>query len=173
MSGGLTVSAPYIHLCSRRRCAARPARRARSPCGCAHKRRNGRGWAAPRSLVAGARARLEQRGDGHDEAGLAIAAHRHLLGEPRLLHRVRAVARQALDGRHRRAFERRAIATLQLVAARPSTITVQAPQSRLSQPYLVPVRLDASRSAHSKGVSGSSRYWTASPLTVIRVMRRG
>ena len=33
-------------------------------------------------------------------------------------------------------------------------ITVHAPQSRLSQPYLVPVRLDASRSAHSSGVVG-------------------
>src|SRR5437764_15153628 len=39
------------------------------------------------------------------------------------------------------------IATLQLIAARPSIITVHAPQSPLSQPYLVPVRLDASRSA--------------------------
>src|SRR4051794_1639096 len=60
--------------------------------------------------------------------------------------------------------------TLQLVTARPSTITVHAPQSRLSQPYLVPVRLDASRSAHSKGVAGSSLYSTPSPLTVIRAI---
>src|SRR6476619_172711 len=60
--------------------------------------------------------------------------------------------------------------TLQLVTARPSTITVHAPQSRLSQPYFVPVRLDASRSAHSSGVSSSSLYSTGSPLTVIRAM---
>ncbi len=46
-----------------------------------------------------------------------------------------------------------AIDTWQLSTARPSIITVQVPQSPLSQPYLVPVRLDASRSAHSKGVS--------------------
>ena len=50
-----------------------------------------------------------------------------------------------------------AIVTAQLSTARPSTITVHAPQSPLSQPYLVPVRFDASRNAHSKGVSGSSR----------------
>src|SRR4051812_11794724 len=61
-------------------------------------------------------------------------------------------------------------ATEQLVTARPSTITAQAPQSRLSQPYLVPVRFDASRSAHSKGVAGSSLYSTPSPLTVIFAM---
>src|SRR5947209_17332216 len=58
-------------------------------------------------------------------------------------------------------------ATAQLNAARPSTITVQAPQSLLSQPYLVPVRLEASRSAHSSGMSASSRYSIASPLSVI------
>src|SRR5260221_9399326 len=61
-------------------------------------------------------------------------------------------------------------ATLQLSAARPSMITVHAPQSRLSQPYLVPVRLEASRSAHSNGVSGASLYSMPPPLTVIRVM---
>src|SRR6476659_3872678 len=60
--------------------------------------------------------------------------------------------------------------TLQLVTARPSTITVHALQSRLSQPYFVPVRLDASRSAHSSGVPPSSLYSTPSPLTVIRAM---
>ena len=63
--------------------------------------------------------------------------------------------------------------TLQLVIALPSMITVQAPQSRLSQPYFVPVRLDASRSAHKSGVDGSSLYCTASPFTVIRVMAVG
>ena len=49
-----------------------------------------------------------------------------------------------------------AMLTRQLGTARPSMITVQAPQSPLSQPYLVPVRFDASRSAHNKGISGSS-----------------
>ncbi len=50
-----------------------------------------------------------------------------------------------------------AIGTVQLSVARPSTITVHAPQLPVLQPCLVPVRLDASRSAHSKGVCGSSR----------------
>jgi hypothetical protein len=63
--------------------------------------------------------------------------------------------------------------TPQLIAARPSMITVHAPQSRLSQPYFVPVRFDASRSAHSSGVDGSSLYCTASPFTVIRIMAEG
>src|SRR4051794_21485596 len=61
--------------------------------------------------------------------------------------------------------------TLQLVTARPSMITVHAPQSLLSQPYFVPVRLDASRSPHSGGVEGASLKKTASPFTVIRAMR--
>src|SRR3954451_16644119 len=62
------------------------------------------------------------------------------------------------------------MATEQLVTARPSMITVHAPQSRLSQPYFVPVRFEASRSAQRRGVAGSSRYSTPSPLTVIRAM---
>src|SRR5947209_8003213 len=41
---------------------------------------------------------LEQRGGGHDLAGLAIAALRNVDRGPRLLHRVRGIGRQALDG---------------------------------------------------------------------------
>src|SRR5258707_3062333 len=41
----------------------------------------------------------EQGGGRHDHAALAVAALRHLLGDPGLLERVRAIARQALDGR--------------------------------------------------------------------------
>src|SRR3546814_9906028 len=37
-------------------------------------------------------------------------------------------------------------------------------------PYLLPVRLDASRNAHSSGVLGSSSYSTGLPFTVKRVM---
>src|SRR3546814_18667077 len=54
--------------------------------------------------------------------------------------------------------------------ATPSTMTVHAPQLTSSQPYLLPVRLDASRNAHSSGVLGSSRYSTGLPFTVKRVM---
>src|SRR5256886_13729488 len=41
----------------------------------------------------------EQRGGGHDLARLAVAALRHILRDPGLLHRVGAVGRQALDRR--------------------------------------------------------------------------
>src|SRR6266571_2822539 len=42
----------------------------------------------------------EQRGRGHDLARLAIAALRYVFRDPRLLHRMRAVPGEALDGRH-------------------------------------------------------------------------
>ena len=41
---------------------------------------------------------LEQRGRRHDHAALAVAALRHLQLHPGLLHRMRAVLRQRLDG---------------------------------------------------------------------------
>jgi hypothetical protein len=41
---------------------------------------------------------LEQRGSRHDLAGLAIAALGHIDLSPGLLHRVRGIRRQALDG---------------------------------------------------------------------------
>src|SRR3954468_7162180 len=40
---------------------------------------------------------LEQRDRGHDLAGLAVAALRHLLFDPRLLDRMAAIGRDALD----------------------------------------------------------------------------
>src|SRR6267143_506777 len=40
----------------------------------------------------------EERGRGHDLARLAVAALRHLLGDPRLLQRVIALGRQPFDG---------------------------------------------------------------------------
>src|SRR3569623_3478568 len=48
----------------------------------------------------------------------------------------------------------------------PSMSTMHAPQCPVPQPYLVPVRFDASRSAHSNGVAGSMRYSTGWLLTV-------
>ena len=41
---------------------------------------------------------LEERRRRHDLSGLAVAALRHVLGEPGLLHRMLAVGRQAFDG---------------------------------------------------------------------------
>src|SRR3546814_9194645 len=64
-----------------------------------------------------------------------------------------------------------AMVTRQLRIASPSISTVQAPQSPVPQPYLVPVRFDASRSAHKRGVSGSMRYSTGRSLTENFVMR--
>ena len=48
--------------------------------------------------------------------------------------------------------------------------TVQAPHRPAPQPYLVPVRFAASRSAHSSGVSGGRSKATGLPLMVKRVM---
>src|SRR6266851_4279444 len=47
--------------------------------------------------------RGQERGGLHDLAGLAVAALRHVQGAPSLLHRVVAVAIEALDRRHRAA----------------------------------------------------------------------
>src|SRR4051795_4102761 len=41
---------------------------------------------------------LEQRGSGHDLTGLAVAALRHVDRGPGLLHRMRGVRRETLDG---------------------------------------------------------------------------
>src|SRR6186997_1085326 len=41
---------------------------------------------------------LQQRGGGHDLAGLAVAALRHVDRGPGLLHRMRGIGREALDG---------------------------------------------------------------------------
>src|SRR5262245_1765201 len=49
---------------------------------------------------------LEELGRLHDLARLAVAALRHLLGDPRLLQRMRRIVRQALDGDRRPAFGR-------------------------------------------------------------------
>src|SRR3546814_8151822 len=63
------------------------------------------------------------------------------------------------------------IVTWHARTAAPSISTVHAPQSPVPHPYLAPVRLDASRKAQSKGVSGAKRYSTGWLLTVKRVMR--
>ena len=41
---------------------------------------------------------LQERGGGHDLAGLAVAALRHVDRGPGLLHRMRGIGREALDG---------------------------------------------------------------------------
>src|SRR5215470_6359125 len=49
----------------------------------------------------------EKLGRAHDLAGLAVAALRYALGEPRLLHRVTGIGRQAFDRGHRLAGDLR------------------------------------------------------------------
>src|SRR5689334_20910240 len=48
--------------------------------------------------VGGFRLLLQECDGGHDLAGLAVAALRHVYAEPSLLHRVRGIRRQPLDG---------------------------------------------------------------------------
>src|SRR5215470_7173783 len=50
---------------------------------------------------------LEKVGRAHDLAGLAVAALRDALGEPRLLQRVQRIPRQAFDRGHRPAADLR------------------------------------------------------------------
>src|SRR5258706_8526849 len=52
----------------------------------------------------------------------------------------------------------------------PSTCTVQAPQSAMPQPYLVPVSPSSSRRAHSSGVSSGRLTLYRRPLTVTEVI---
>src|ERR1700676_180907 len=56
--------------------------------------------------------------------------------------------------------------------AAPSKSAVQAPQSAMPQPYLVPVMPRWSRSTHNKGVSGAASVSMARLLTLSFVMRR-
>src|SRR2546427_8696865 len=50
-------------------------------------------------------------------------------------------------------------------AGSPFRCTVQAPQSAMPQPYLVPVMSRWSRSTHKRGVSGSASVCMRLPLT--------
>src|SRR3546814_6719914 len=59
----------------------------------------------------------------------------------------------------------------QLRTAWPSRCTVQAPQSPVPQPYLVPVRPSSSRRYHRRGVSGSPSNWRSTPLTLRLTIR--
>ena len=79
----------------------RATRRYGSPRGCADRCRSDRYCviAASMSASRGLRVRLQQRGRGHDLAGLAVAALRHVVLQPGDLHRMaQPVGRQALDG---------------------------------------------------------------------------
>ena len=107
----------------------------------------------------------EQRGRSHDLSRLAVAALRHLLGDPRLLQGVRF------------GWESPSIVVTDFFAAAlmvvrqervgwPSTWTAQAEHCPMPQPYLVPVSPSVSRSTHSSGVSGLMSTVRGVPFTV-------
>ncbi len=56
-------------------------------------------------LLRGRRINLQKCCDRHDETRFAITAHRYLLGQPRLLHGVRAIGGKPLDCGHARIFK--------------------------------------------------------------------
>ena len=121
-------------------------------------------------VIVGLRVRLQQCGGGHDLAGLAVAALRHVVLQPGDLHRMaEAIGRQALDGGDLRVADR-AAGTWQDRVATPSICTVQAPHCAMPQPYLVPVMPSHSRMTHSSGVSGSASTLCETPLTVSLIM---
>ena len=64
-----------------------------------------------------------------------------------------------------------AIGSTQQRVAEPSMCTVQAPQSAMPQPYLVPVRPSLSRSTHRRGMSSGASTWMGSPLRVKLIIR--
>src|SRR4029453_18358446 len=58
----------------------------------------------------------------------------------------------------------------QLRVAAPLTCTVQAPQSPMPHPYLVPVSCSRSRRYHNSGISGSPSNARSTPLTLHWIM---
>src|SRR5688572_26785682 len=58
------------------------------------------------------------------------------------------------------------IVVVQARVACPSTCTVQAPQSAIPQPNLVPVSPSTSRSTHSSGISGATSTCRDVPFTI-------
>lgn len=56
-------------------------------------------------------------------------------------------------------------------AGSPLTWTVQAPQTPMPQPNLVPLRFSSSRSTQSSGISGSPSYCLGLPLMVNVIMK--
>ena len=107
--------------------------------------------------VGGLRLVLQQRRHRHDHARLAVAALRHVVLEPGLLHLVqRAAGGEAFDRGDLLAVDRARPASTQERTATPSMCTVQAPHCAMPQPYLVPVRPTCSRITHSSGVLGST-----------------
>src|SRR6266702_946370 len=101
-------------------------------------------------LVAGVAILAEKSDRRHDLPGLAVAALRHFVVDPRLLHRVQA----AEPG------------TEQERTGSPFRCTVQAPHWAMPQPNLGPFTSSTSRNTHKRGISGSTSTPCFLPLTV-------
>jgi hypothetical protein len=115
---------------------------------------------ARRFLVCG-----KQRRRLHDLTGLAIAALRHLLGNPCFLQRMLAVRRKTLDRRNLSAghFGYANLAGANRFAVDVDSAGAARPEP---QPNLVPVSFKCSRTTQSKGVSGSASTLAVFPLIV-------
>ena len=138
--------------------------RAGSRAGFAHRSCNGRDCrpCARRSSSLGRIAILgEQRRRLHDLAGLAVAALRHLLGDPGLLQRMLALGVETFDRGDLLAGEASETAVWQERTASPLRWTVHAPHKPAPQPNFVPVICRCSRMTHNSGVSfGTSTEWS-------------
>ena len=100
--------------------------------------------------------------------GLAIAALRHVLLDPRLLHRMqRRRAASAFDRRD--LLPGRGLHRRRRTSAPPCrrACTVHAPHAPTPQPNFVPVSPSVSRSTHSSGIAGSPSCSYGLPLIVI------
>ena len=106
----------------------------------------------------------QQRRRRHDLAGLAVAALRHVELLPGPLQRMRAVGRQALDGRDLEADAADTGVEHERIAW-PLACTVQAPHWPMPQPNFVPFRSSTSRSTHSSGMSGGTSTVVDFPFT--------
>src|SRR5262249_45955406 len=108
---------------------------------------------------------LEQVRRTHDLAGLAIAALRHSLGQPSLLHRMGGI-------RHSPSIVVMDLPPISetcvwhAYARLPSICTMHAPHRPVPQPNLVPVSLRPSRITHNNGVAGGASVDAALLFTV-------
>src|SRR5437899_5475365 len=112
----------------------------------------------------------EQRGGGHDLAGLAVAALRHVERDPRLLH---LLAGSGIADRFDRGDGLPAAALTGVTQERmawPSSCTVHAPQSAIPQPNFVPVMPRTSRRTQSTGMSDGTSASRFLPLIVSSIV---
>src|SRR6266705_6708920 len=108
----------------------------------------------------------EQRRRGHDLAGLAIAALRHLQRDPGLLDLLAGGLVPMASIVVTRLPAAAETGVMHERAGLPSTCTVHAPHSAMPQPNFVPVIPSTSRITQSNGVSSSTSTLRDLPLIV-------